>query len=286
MISYSSPNWSYPIGGRKLFPFPKSVMALTLRNNKSLTIPILVGVSVLAVFLTSGCQSNKSQKDKRSFFEPRTDTIPGILKPSERVAMIRLKGENGRKSDSETQKELMEQLLEEYVNSPDAIVRQEAITASAKIITFPKALSYYGGGMNPDLSKGFDLIKYAAMRDEDPFVRREACRVIASWEKPESAVVLRYVARNDTDKDVQLQAAKSLAAFDDKETRETLGSLLDHRQPALRYQAMQSLKVCTKQDYGNDVHRWKQYLNGDIPDPSNVPSLAERFRIGQLPMIH
>ena len=196
--------------------------------------------------------------------------------------MIRLKGENGQKSDYETKKEIMEQLLEEYANSPDAIVRQEVVTASAKIFT-----SSPGDGRSDiHLSKGFDLVKHAAMRDEDPFVRREACRVIASWQKPESAIVLRYVVRNDNDKDVQLQAAQSLANFNDKETIETLGSLLDNRQPALRYQAMQSLKACTKQDYGNDVHRWKQYLAGDIPDPVHASSLAERLRIGQLPMIH
>ena len=195
--------------------------------------------------------------------------------------MIRLKGENGQKSsDQALKKELLEQLLEEYVNSPDAIVRKEVVTASAKI-----SASSDAGQSDLHLSKGFDLVKHAAMKDEDPFVRREACRVIASWEKPDSAVVLRHVARNDTDKDVQLQAAQSLAAFSDPDTKETLGSLLDHRQPALRYQAMQSLKVCTKQDYGNDVHRWKQYLAGETPDPVNNPSLADRFRVGQLPMI-
>ena len=242
----------------------------------------LIGVVGLAISLLLGCQANKSRSGKWSFFEPRSDTIPGILKPSERVAMIRLKGENGQKSsDPALKKELLEQLLEEYVNSPDAIVRQEVVTASAKI-----SASSESSQSDLHLSKGFDLVKHAAMRDEDPFVRREACRVIASWEKPDSAVVLRHVARNDTDKDVQLQAAQSLAAFgDDRDNRETLGSLLDHRQPALRYQAMQSLKVCTKQDYGNDVHRWEQYLAGEIPDPVQVPSLADRFRVGQLPMI-
>jgi hypothetical protein len=256
-------------------------MPLTLHNIKSHFFPILVGLMVLAGSLTAGCMSSSGEKEKKVWFQPRTDNIPGILKPSERVAMIRTKGINGQKSDPETQKELLEQLLEEYVNSPDPIIRQEVVTASAKIF----ASSSEPGRSDLGLSKGFDLVKAAAMRDEDPFVRREACRVIASWEKPESAVVLRHVVRNDADKDVQLQAAQSLSKFDDRETIETLGSLLDNRTPALRYQAMQSLKTCTKQDYGNDVHRWKQYLAGDIPDPAHGVSLAERLRLGQLPMI-
>ena len=241
---------------------------------------ILTGL-VLVVFLVAGCQTSHS--NRKTFFEPRSDHIPGILKPSERIAMIRLKAKNGPNSDHEVKKELLEQLLDEYTNSPDPIVRQEAVTATATIV----ASSHEGSTGDMSLSQqGFNLVKYAAMRDEDPFVRREACRVIADWQKPESAVVLRYVIRNDGDKDVQLRAAQSLAMFDDKDTRETLGALLDHRQPALRYQAMQSLKVCTKQDYGNDVRRWKQYLNGDIPDPVIVPSLAQRFHVGQLPVFY
>jgi len=252
-----------------LFTFPKSKTA----------IQILAGF-VLVILLVAGCQTSKS--NRKSFFEPRSDSIPGILKPSERIAMIRLKAKNGRNSTPELKKELLEQLLDEYANSPDPIIRQEVVTAVSTIVTS----SQEDGAGDITLNKGFDLVKYAAMRDEDPFVRREACRVMASWQKPESAVVLRHLVRNDKDKDVLLQATKSLAAFDDRDTRETLGSLLDHRQPALRYEAMQSLKVCTKQDYGNDVHRWKQYLNGEIPDPVIAPSLAQRLHIGQLPMIY
>ena len=211
----------------------------------------------------------------RYWFTPKTDTIPGILPPAKRIEMIRLKGENGQYSTTELKKELLEQLLEEYVNTPDSIIRQEVVLATAKIC----ALSSGSEQQNPELSKGFDLIKHAALHDDDPFVRREACRVIASRTKPESAIVLRHVVRNDNDKDVQLQAAQSLAKFDDRETVETLGSLLDRRQPALRFTAMESLKSCTKQNYGYDVHRWKQYLAGEIPDQTNVPSLADRLHI-------
>ncbi len=257
-------------------------MALAFPIKKQKAYPIVAGLLMFGVSLALGCHTNDGNLFNRPFFEPRTDNISGILKPTERIEMIRLKGENGRKSDPEVKKELLEQLLEEYATAPDPLVRQEAVTAAAKI----SASSQDADQNDVHLSKGFDLVKYAAMRDDDPFVRREACRVIASWQKQDSAIVLRHVVRNDADKDVQLQAAQSLAAFDDRETIETLGSLLDHRQPAVRYEAMQSLKVCTKQDYGNNIHRWKQYLNGETPDPEYVPSLAERLRFGQLPMIH
>jgi len=219
---------------------------------------------------------------KENFFRAEIRQYSRHSQPSERIAMIRLKAKHGRNGDLELKKELLQQLLEEYANSPDPIVRQEVVTAASTIAASPQE----GEPGDMSLSNGFDLVKYASMRDEDPFVRREACRVIASWQKPESAVVLRHVVRNDNDKDVQLQATQSLAAFDDHDTRETLGSLLDHRQPALRFEAMQSLKVCTKQDFGNDVHRWKQYLGGEIPTPAHATTLAERFRIGQLPMFY
>lgn len=239
--------------------------------------------SLLAFVVLSGNFGCSAKWSDKPLFPPRTDTIPGILTPAERIMMIRLKGENGRRGDVKLKGEMLEQLVEEYVNSPDTVIRQEVVTAAAKLyISFREE-----DGLNTSaLPEAFDLIKYAAMRDEDPFVRREACRVIAGMNREESGSVLRHVVRNDLDKDVQLQATQSLAAFPCQDTTETLGNLLDHRQPALRYEAMQSLKVCTKQDFGNDVSRWKQYLNGETPTPDYAPTLAERLRLSQLPMIN
>jgi FOG: HEAT repeat len=240
------------------------------------TIYFLIGLLFIV-----GCHAGDGSK--KVLFAPHSDTIPGILTPTERTEMIRMKGEYGRNSDLETQKELLEQLAEEYVNSPDSLVRQEVVMAAAKISS---AAADKTGGFDMELSKGFDLVKYAAMHDEDPFVRREACRVITGLQRPETAIVLRHVARNDLDKDVQLQAIQGLKTFDDKDTIETLGQMLNHRQPALRYEAMQSLKVCTKQNFGDDVYRWKQYLAGETPDAQRSPSLAERLYLNQLPMFN
>ena len=230
------------------------------------------------VSIISGCAANLP---KGSLFPPRTDTIPGILTPSERIEMVRLKGEHGRNSHLETKKKLLEQLVEEYANSPDPLVRQEVVAAASRFLaSSDRAMIHKDDHFLPE---AFDLIKYAAMRDEDPFVRREACRVIIKLNQSETAIVLRHVARNDPDKDVQLMAINGLSKFDDQDTIETLGQILDHRQPALRYEAMQSLKVCTKKDFGNDVALWKQYVNGETPGPVKPPTLAER--LPKLPLI-
>ena len=236
---------------------------------------------MILVAIVNGCAVNLP---KGPLFPPRTDTIPGILTPAERIEMIRLKGEHGRTSHPETKKKLLEQLVEEYANSPDTLVRQEVVAAVSRFLAFsPEVDGDVADDNGSVLPEAFDLIKYAAMRDEDPFVRREACRVIIKLNQSETGIVLRHVARNDPDKDVKLMAINGLSAFDDQDTIETLAQILDHRQPALRYEAMQSLKVCTKKDFGNDVALWKQYFNGETPGPVKPPTLAERFPM--LPVI-
>ena len=252
-------------------------MSSDFRTKMKLSYFLCFGVMIFTVII-NGCTANLP---KGSLFPPRTDTIPGILTPAERIEMIRLKGEHGRNAHLETKKKLLEQLMEEYANSPDTLVRQEVVSAVSRFLASSSAGESENNG--DVLSEAFDLIKYAAMRDEDPFVRREACRVIIKLNQSETAIVLRHVARNDPDKDVQLMAINGLRAFDDQDTIETLGQMLDHRQPALRYEAMQSLKVCTKKDFGNDVALWKQYVKGETPGPVKPPTLAERFPM--LPMI-
>jgi len=255
-------------------------MSSDFRAKMKLLSFLYFGVMFFAAII-SGCTANLP---KGSLFPPRTDTIPGILTPSERIEMIRLKGEHGRNSHFDTKKKLLEQLVEEYANSPDTLVRQEVVSAVSRFLASSPITDGNGADNKGDvLPEAFDLIKYAAMRDEDPFVRREACRVIIKINQTETAIVLRHVARNDPDKDVQLMAINGLSKFDDQDTIETLGQILDHRQPALRYEAMQSLKVCTKKDFGNDVALWKQYFDGETPGPVKPPTLAERFPM--LPMI-
>jgi len=235
---------------------------ITITNKRTYAI---FSFFALGLFL-SGCQTDSQLVAYIPFNHARTDVIPGVLTPAERIEMVRLKGENGRLADSQTQKMLIEHLTKEYADSPDPVLRQEVVKAVERM----------------DAADGFNLLKYAAMKDENPFVRRAACRAIANIKTDESAAVLRHVIRRDTDKDVQLQAAKSIAAFQDKETIDTLGTLLDNRQPALRYQAMQSLKSCTHENYGDDVRRWKQYLAGQTPDPPEQLTIAERLGWGQI----
>jgi hypothetical protein len=224
---------------------------------------------VAFIFFQTGCQTDNQLAVSIPFNKAKTDTIPGILTPSERIEIVRLKGENGRLADTQTQKMLVEHLTKEYVDSPDPILRQEVVKAMERM-------------NNPD---GFALLKYAAMKDENPFVRRAACRAVASFPTNESAAVLRHIIRQDSDKDVQLQAIKSLAVFDDQDTVAALGNLLESRHAALRYQAMQSLKSCTKQDYGDDVRRWKQYLAGQTPDPPENLTFSQRLGWREIPIL-
>jgi hypothetical protein len=54
-----------------------------------------------------------------------------------------------------------------------------------------------------------------------------------------------------------------------------LGEALADTDPAMQYRAVLSLKQITGKDLGDDVHRWQQYVKGELPEE---PSWAERIR--------
>lgn len=99
-----------------------------------------------------------------------------------------------------------------------------------------------------------------ALHDPAAAVRAEACRSIAGVESPEATELLISSLSTEEDTDVRLAAARALGSFHDPRVIEPLGSLLDDRDPAVQYIAMQSLEQVTGEDGGQDVRQWKQLL--------------------------
>ncbi|MCL2346792.1 MAG: HEAT repeat domain-containing protein [Planctomycetaceae bacterium] len=214
-----------------------------------------------------GCETDNDLLVKLPFSHARSDRIPGILPPRDRIEMIRKKGEYGSRAEPNVKAQLLEQLTEEYTTVPDPAVRNEVILAVEKL----------------NANGGIELVKLAT-KDESALVRRTACRVIGYSKADDAAFILRVMLKSDTDQDVRLQAAESLGAFRDAETITALGGALEDKHIAIQYRAMQSLKQCTGQDYGNDAYRWKEYLAGESVTPPPPKNIAERIGITRLPM--
>ena len=118
----------------------------------------------------------------------------------------------------------------------------------------------------------------AAVHDQDPSVRIEACAAWGRRGTEEAVPVLGEVLSKDAELDVRIAAARELENYRIPGVIPALGVALDDSDPALQHRAIQSLKVVTGKDFGNSVPAWRQFVRDGAVEPSEVPSLAERLR--------
>jgi HEAT repeat protein len=117
----------------------------------------------------------------------------------------------------------------------------------------------------------------AGARDTDSRVRIAACEALGLRGGSEQVRVLSEVLSSDTDIDVRLAAARALGEVRDPSAAQALAAALEDPNPALQARGMRSLERVTRQDFGNDVAAWQQYLRGDVTQPREQ-SLASRLR--------
>ncbi len=105
----------------------------------------------------------------------------------------------------------------------------------------------------------------AAGQDPNERVRMAACR---AWTQVGGETASRELARilqSDTDKEVRVAAAKGLGEAGGRHAVAALGSVLEDRDPAMQYVAMESLQQVSGEDYGHDARLWQQYVQGQTP---------------------
>ena len=117
-----------------------------------------------------------------------------------------------------------------------------------------------------------------ATADDDPEVRIAACQAWGQHPGPEALQTLADIVRHDAKLDVRMVATAELAKFSDPTAVEALGVALNDHDPALQYRAIQSLKTCTGEDFGNSVAAWRDFVAGRTPAAEEGPSLVERLQ--------
>jgi hypothetical protein len=234
-----------------------------------------------AVFLT-GCATENEHLAKLPLFEAKSDRIPGLQSPRDRVKQIRLKGEKGAKAKDEEKEILVAQLMVEYRTCPDMNMRREAVDALAKIKHSKR-----------------DEYMLEILKDSDALVRIAALEAIGtSFEggTGQLAAFLIDKMQHDTDKDVRLTAVRLLGqkfpyAFKERPEHITversLCEMLNDKVPAVRYETMQSLHRVTGKDYGNNINRWLEYAQSKTlsAEPPKERTWAEKIPRPQLPML-
>jgi hypothetical protein len=249
---------------------------------KDRRVKMLLPVLGSIIILLSGCAVDNKYIAKLPFFEMKSDSIPGLDSPHVRKKLIREKGIKGATASDEEREILVAQLVLEYQTSPDPNMRREAVDALAKI-------------PHPQRDRFLQEI----LQDTNPFVRLSALESLSktySGDPGDLQTLLISQMKTDTDKDVRLAAVRILGDVSPRCTVKgqnppqavpELGNLLNDRVPAIRYEAMQSLRKITGLDYGNDINRWLQYIRyekGEIPDLPAERTFTEKIPTIALPM--
>ena len=159
------------------------------------------------------------------------------------------------------QDQLAFQLSELLRNEENPLLRREAVLTLGYLAT---------PNTEPALRR--------ALSDGDIDVRAAACRAWGRRGGESAPAVLAEVLGSDQDVDVRLAAVSELGRFRGPTVNEALAIALDDSDPALQYQAVQTLREHGDVDYGNSIYAWREYLRGNTPAVPEGPSIVERVR--------
>lgn len=208
-----------------------------------------------------GCAGSRSASGWTFWpFGNKSDTVPGLMSPPERLALIRtsVKGAAGQGADA--QERVARELAAVLAEEKDPLVRLEIVRSVGAFQT-PTAF----------------WILRSAVKDTDADVRIAACKAWGRHGGPEATGHLSELVANDVEHDVRLAAVRALGETRDRGGVAALGNVLDDKDPTMQFYAVASLRQISGQDYGNDLSKWRQYAKGETPAPDK-PSIATRIQ--------
>jgi len=209
----------------------------------------------------SGCAGSRSASGWTFWpFGNKSDTVPGLMSPPERLAAIRTAVKEASAQGADAQERVARELAAALAEEKDPLIRLEIVHG-------------VGGFQTPTTA----WILRAALKDTDLDVRVAACKAWGKHRNAEAASLLSEVALSDVEADVRLAAVRGLGEVGDRSGVAALGKTLDNRDPTMQYYAVESLRKISGQDYGNDLSKWRQYAKGETP-AVDQPSIAGRIR--------
>jgi HEAT repeat protein len=218
---------------------------------------ILMVICGLVATSAIGCADLDIMPSWVPFQGPRSDKLPGVVTPAERITELKKLREAAVSASADEKARVAQQLTDSIKTESDPLIRLEIL----------RTLSSYPSG------ESWVILK-AALSDSDVHVRVVACEAWGKRGDAEAVQLLTETLRSDVEADVRLAAAKSLGMTKNQAALAALGEALDDSDPAMQYRAMLSLKEMTGKDLGSDVHRWQAYVKGEKPEPQ--PSWAQR----------
>jgi len=187
--------------------------------------------------------------------------VPGVVTPAEKIIQLKKLSAEAAKSDQQTRQRVVGQLVASIRSEPDSLIRAETILTL---------------GDYPDPAA--DSVLKAALNDPDADVRIAACESWGKRRNAQAAGLLAPMLTSDVNQDVRLAAARALGKNKDQQAIAALGEALTDSDPAMQYRAVLSLKESTGQDLGNNVDRWRQYVQDQHNQSAKPDSMADRTK--------
>lgn len=237
--------------------------------------------------------------------ERKSDKIEGVLRPWERMALIKEKGEKGKNASDENKEILILQLAQEYNRSQDPNIRRSSIDALTKITSnkaSQDAEKIYAIALNDEVL-GVRLSTIDALGqycyetkksfDNTPMRKTALDQLITLYRQSSYLITPGSDKDNETRKDVRLAIIRNLAKFPEDLSpelslvlREALvGERLDDG--ALQISAMKTLEKITHKKYGLNAEKWTAYIDYKTGKQNSAPaelSASERMPQLNLPM--
>jgi HEAT repeat protein len=221
-------------------------------------------VLALAILLGSGCADTRTKMShswKKTWgYVDDHPNRPAIQSPNERVVELRALASEAPKRTLAEQEEVSANLAQAIRTELDPFIRAEIVRTMANFQTASAT-----------------AVLSAGLKDPDSTVRVACCEALGKRGGPESVQVLSEALTNDTDLDVRLAAARALGETKDNAAIAALGQALEESDPALQLRAVESLRLVSGREYGNDVTAWREFAAGRDPAPY-TPTVAERLR--------
>jgi HEAT repeat protein len=116
-----------------------------------------------------------------------------------------------------------------------------------------------------------------AANDPEPIIRLEGCRALGKLGKPEDATILARIMTVDALEDCRIAAIEGLGSLKAQDARITQVLLdgMEHDDPAIRLECLNSLRKITRKDFGTEPVVWRRELQ---PDASSTATAADQNR--------
>ena len=125
-----------------------------------------------------------------------------------------------------------------------------------------------------------DVILRGVSDTDNAVIRVEACRALGKVGLPEDATTLARIMMIDKLEDCRIAAIEAIGSLKSQEPRiyQILLDGMDHEDPAIRYQCLQSLRTITEKDYGIDPADWRRELQPILAGTAERPTATASAR--------